>query len=109
MSDQGDAEILQIFGGQARQYAGVDLVRAECRFVLLEPEPSQPLRDFHRPTPANDAEASSVVRFRGNCQSVCPFAESGLDIIVRLRYTQLRFKNRGAIRRTAFPTLRRRR
>jgi len=38
MADQTDAEILQILGGQARQYPFVDLVRAERRLVLLEPE-----------------------------------------------------------------------
>ena len=38
MPDQADAEILQILGRQARQYPFVDLVRAERRLVLLEPE-----------------------------------------------------------------------
>ena len=46
--DQSDAEILQILGRQARQYPRVDLVRAERRLVLLEPEPPQPIRDIHR-------------------------------------------------------------
>jgi hypothetical protein len=48
MPDQTDAEILQILGGQAGQYACVDLVRAERRLVLLEPELPQPIRDIHR-------------------------------------------------------------
>ena len=51
MPDQDDAEILQILGRQARQYPLIDLVRAERRLVLLEPEPSQPLRDIHRRHP----------------------------------------------------------
>jgi hypothetical protein len=36
MPDQGDAEILQILGPQARHHPFVDLVRAERRLVLLE-------------------------------------------------------------------------
>jgi hypothetical protein len=44
MADQCDAEILQIIGGQARQHPFVDLVRAERRLVLLEPELAQPRR-----------------------------------------------------------------
>jgi len=51
----------------------------------------------------------SVLRFRGDYQSVCPFAESGIDIIAWLRYAQLRWKIRSAIRRTTFRALRRRR
>ena len=48
MPDQVDAEILQVFGRQAPQYPCVDLVRAECRLVLLEPELPQPICDIHR-------------------------------------------------------------
>src|SRR5215472_5282641 len=48
MADQVDAEILQVLGCQARQYPCVDLVRAECRLVLLEPELPQPARNIHR-------------------------------------------------------------
>jgi len=48
VSYQVDAEILQVFGRQASQYPCVDLVRAECRLVLLEPELTQPIPDIHR-------------------------------------------------------------
>jgi hypothetical protein len=41
--NQADAEILQILGRQARQHPCVDLVRAERRLVLLEPELPQPI------------------------------------------------------------------
>ena len=51
MPNQGDAEILQILGRQGRQHPRVDLVRAERRLVLLQPELPQPLRDIHRRHP----------------------------------------------------------
>ena len=38
MPDQGDAEILWILGGQARQHGCFDFVPAERRLVLLNPE-----------------------------------------------------------------------
>ena len=47
MSDQIDVEILQIVGGQAGQQARVDLIRAERRLVLLEPETAEPCRNVH--------------------------------------------------------------
>jgi len=47
MPDQADAEILQILGRQARQYSCVDLVRAERRLVVLEPEAAQPFAYIH--------------------------------------------------------------
>ena len=50
--DQGDAEILQILGRQARQHPFIDLVRAERRLVLLEPERPQPIRDIYRGHPS---------------------------------------------------------
>src|SRR5215472_7710908 len=48
MSDQIDSEVLQVLGRQARQYSCVDLVRAERRLVLLEPQLPQPICDIHR-------------------------------------------------------------
>jgi hypothetical protein len=48
MPDQGDAEILQILGGQGRKHPFVDFIRAERRLVLLEPERPQPFSDIHR-------------------------------------------------------------
>ena len=47
MPYQRDAEILQILGGQSRQYRSVDLVVAERLFVLLQPETVEPCRYVH--------------------------------------------------------------
>jgi hypothetical protein len=47
MPDQGDAEILQILGGQARKNPFVDFIRPERRLVLLEPKRPQPFPDIH--------------------------------------------------------------
>src|SRR6266446_8008075 len=105
MPDQTDAEVLQILGRQARQYPCVDLVRAERRLVLLEPEAPQPFPDIHR-RHAPSSDDRSVLRFRGDCQSVNPFAESSIDIIACLWYTQLRRNNRSTIRRTTLRTSR---
>jgi hypothetical protein len=51
MPDQGDAEMLQVIGRQAQQQRCVDLVFAEHRLVLFEPQPAQPRRDFHVEAP----------------------------------------------------------
>jgi hypothetical protein len=37
IANQGDAEVFQILGRQARKQVGIDLVFAECRLVLLKP------------------------------------------------------------------------
>ena len=47
VADDRDAEILQIFGRQARQEVAVDRVIAERRFVLPETEILEPGRDVH--------------------------------------------------------------
>ena len=47
VADDRDAEILQIFGRQARQEVAVDRVFAERRFVLPETEVLEPGRDVH--------------------------------------------------------------
>ena len=47
MANDRDAEILQIFGGQAWQEVAVDRVIAEGRFVLPETEVLEPGRDVH--------------------------------------------------------------
>jgi hypothetical protein len=39
VTDQGNAEILQVIGGQTRQHLVVDLVLAESLLVSLQPEP----------------------------------------------------------------------
>jgi hypothetical protein len=48
MTDRGDAEFLQIVGGQPRQQFGPDVVVLEGRCVLLEAKRPQPLGDIHR-------------------------------------------------------------
>jgi hypothetical protein len=47
MADQSNAEILQILGGQSRQYSCIDLVVAERLFVPLQPETVEPCRYVH--------------------------------------------------------------
>ena len=42
MADQGDAEVLQIVGGQRRQDGGINLVLAKRLGIALEPEFTQP-------------------------------------------------------------------
>ena len=53
MPDRGDAEILQIFGRQARQNSGIDRVIAECGGVLFEPQLAQPIGDLDRHRPCS--------------------------------------------------------
>ena len=50
--DQGNAEILQVIGRQARQHLLIDLVLAESLLVSLQPEPPQPAPNVHRVVPA---------------------------------------------------------
>src|SRR3954447_20070573 len=48
MPDHGDAEILQILGGQPRQHFKIDSIIAERRGVLFKPEFPQPIGDLDR-------------------------------------------------------------
>ena len=48
MADKIDAQILQIVGRQLAQDLGIDRVIVECRGVLFEPQPSQPIGDLDR-------------------------------------------------------------
>jgi hypothetical protein len=52
VTDQGNAEILQVIGRQTRQYLLVDLVFAESLLVPLQPEPVQPAPNVDRVVPA---------------------------------------------------------
>jgi len=52
VTDQGNAEILQVIGRQTRQHLLVDLVFAESLLVPLQPEPPQPAPNVHRVVPA---------------------------------------------------------
>ena len=52
MSDEADAEVLEIVGGQLGQYRGVDGVVAKRLLVLLQPETVEPRCDVHARLPA---------------------------------------------------------
>jgi hypothetical protein len=54
MPDQGDAEILQILGRQARQDPLVDLVLAERRHIALKAQILQPRRYVHAVIPGSE-------------------------------------------------------
>ena len=45
MADEGNAEVLEVVGGQIGQEIDVDLVVAERLLVALEPEAAQPIPD----------------------------------------------------------------
>ena len=55
VSDGVDADILQILGGQFRQYCGVDRVVAKRLFVLLQPETVEPRRDVQARLPSRSS------------------------------------------------------
>src|SRR6516165_3537989 len=47
MADRHHADLPEILGRQAGQYPFADLVGAERRLVLLEPETAEPCRNVH--------------------------------------------------------------
>ena len=47
MADRGDAQLAQILGGQPSQNRIVDVIVAERRRVLFEPQPAQPRHYVH--------------------------------------------------------------
>ena len=47
MADRGHADADQVVGRQLRQHFAIDIVVAECRRVLFEPQPAQPRRYVH--------------------------------------------------------------
>ena len=47
MADRGYADADQVVGRQLRQHFAIDIVVAECRRVLFEPQPAQPRRYVH--------------------------------------------------------------
>src|SRR5438105_6407137 len=55
MSDEGHAEVLQVVGGQLRQYRGIDRILAKRSFVLLHTEAVEPGRNVHPHPPAATA------------------------------------------------------
>src|SRR4029077_19714441 len=52
MADRVDAKVLEILCRQTRQHIAIDIIFAEDRFVLLEPEPVEPCRNVHVRLPA---------------------------------------------------------
>src|SRR5271169_5078035 len=47
MADRGYADADQVVGRQLRQHLAIDIVVAECRRVLFEPQSAQPRRYVH--------------------------------------------------------------
>ena len=47
MSDDGDANVFEVIGGQLRQNVGRNLVLLERLFVALQPQLSQPRQNIH--------------------------------------------------------------
>jgi hypothetical protein len=47
MADRGHADADQVVGHQLRQYFAIDIVVAERRRVLFEPQPAQPRSYVH--------------------------------------------------------------
>jgi hypothetical protein len=64
VADEADAEVLEVVGGQLRQYRGVDRVVAKRLFVLLHAEAVEPGRDVHVHLP--DAALASSSNHTGN-------------------------------------------
>ena len=55
MANGGDADLLEIVGGQVRKNVAVDRVVAERGFVLAETEVIQPSAEIHKhPCPIDD-------------------------------------------------------
>ena len=52
MPDEIYADILEVVGGQLRQYRAIDRIVAKRRLVLLHPKTVEPLRDVHARLPA---------------------------------------------------------
>ena len=47
MADRVHADADQVVGRQRRQHFAIDIIVAECRRVLFEPQPAQPRRYVH--------------------------------------------------------------
>jgi hypothetical protein len=47
MADRGHADADQVLGRQRRQHLSIDIIVAECRCVLFEPQPAQPRHYVH--------------------------------------------------------------
>jgi hypothetical protein len=55
--ERGDAQLAQIVRAEGRQHLGINVVLAEQRLTLLQPERAQPVRDVHRHFPKSDGWA----------------------------------------------------
>jgi len=47
MADRGHADADQVVGRQRRQHLAIDIIVAECRRILFEPQPAQPRHYVH--------------------------------------------------------------
>src|SRR5882757_7272678 len=61
MSDQGDADVPEIFGGQFRQHCSINRVIAKRLFILLQPETAKPCRNVHVLLPASQSRAKYII------------------------------------------------
>jgi hypothetical protein len=50
MADRGHADADQVVGRQRQQHFAIDIIVAECRRVLFEPQPAQPRHCVHAVT-----------------------------------------------------------
>jgi Transposase len=48
VADRTDANVLELLGGQRGQNLDIDVIRAECRPILVQTKSAQPIRDVHR-------------------------------------------------------------
>jgi hypothetical protein len=77
VTDRGNAEILQVLGRQGRQHGAVDVVVAEHRLVLLQPETVEPCRNVHALLPR-----------RGHCRAGLSYPELSVRANTQRRLSQ---------------------
>jgi hypothetical protein len=75
MADRGDADVLEILGGQVRQHLGVNVVVPKHLFVALQAQLAQPSRNVHgRPAQFAKIVARTLLQSRsGSHQSAFGF------------------------------------
>src|SRR5215831_6160430 len=67
MADRTDAKVLEILSRQTRQHIAIDIIVAEDRLVLLEPEPVEPCRNIHARLPAGSPPLSFTLQGSAGC------------------------------------------
>src|SRR5258705_13918529 len=60
MTDRAHAEADQVVGRQLRQHFAIDIVVAECRRVLFEPQPAKPRCYVHAVIPGSALAADAL-------------------------------------------------